>query len=80
VTPPNPLHLCHWPGCQVTVAPKYWGCNPHWRKLPFAIRERIWACYRPGQEEDKKPSQEYVDAAREADEWIRANHPPKAPA
>lgn len=64
-------HLCHWPGCPVEVAPKLWGCKDHWFRLPRAIRTRIWATYRPGQEVYKHPSPAYIEAAREAQEWIK---------
>ena len=59
-------HHCHWPGCARHVPPAMWGCKPHWRRLPADIRARIWAAYRPGQENDKDPSREYVAAARAA--------------
>lgn len=73
------MHTCHWPGCNVEVPPKYWGCQPHWRKLPYHIRENIWRTYRPGQETTKDPSPEYLAAAQEAQEWIVANFPSTAP-
>jgi hypothetical protein len=63
-------HTCHWPGCETTVPPKMWGCSKHWFKLPKAIRDRIWAAYRPGQEIDKNPSAAYIAAAQSAQEWI----------
>ncbi len=62
-------HLCHWPGCTVAVPPQMWGCRKHWFKLPTWIRRRIWLAYRPGQEKDKRPSAEYLDAARAAQDW-----------
>lgn len=68
-------HHCHWPGCTVEVKPALWGCLRHWRMLPAALRSRIWACYRPGQERDKRPSREYVETARAVQDWIEANHP-----
>lgn len=63
-------HHCHWPGCKELVAPAAWGCRPHWYKLPLRLRNRIWRLYRPGQETSKTPSREYVEAAREVQEWI----------
>jgi hypothetical protein len=38
-------------------------CKRHWFSLPKQFRDRIWATYRPGQEDDKQPSSEYCDAA-----------------
>lgn len=65
-------HHCHWPGCEQKVAPAKWGCLPHWRRLPLALRRKIWAAYRPGQEETGSPSAAYIGAAREVREWILA--------
>jgi hypothetical protein len=40
--------------------------------LPRALRNKIWAAYRPGQENDLSPSRRYVEVAREVREWILA--------
>lgn len=64
-------HTCHWPGCTTAVPPRLWGCKPHWYRLPKALRDRIWATYRPGQENTKDPSEAYLDAADEVQRWIR---------
>lgn len=69
-------HHCHWPGCGKQVPAALWGCLKHWRMLPKYLRDKIWAAFRPGQEETKTPSREYVAAAREVQQWIAANHPP----
>lgn len=66
-------HGCHWPGCEKQVPPSMWGCPPHWFKLPSYLRRMIWQHYRPGQEIDMKPSREYVEVAREVQEWIETN-------
>lgn len=63
-------HGCHWPGCDAQVPPAMWGCRRHWFRLPPAIRNRIWRAYRVGQEQDGRPSAEYIAAAREAQAWI----------
>lgn len=68
-------HMCHWPGCRQAVPPRMWGCRTHWYRLPKELRDRIWETYRPGQEIDKNPSVEYIEAAREVQAWIRQNHP-----
>lgn len=68
-------HHCHWPGCPEQVPPALWGCKKHWFKLPKALRDKVWAAYRPGQEIDMRPSREYVKVAREVQNWIRENHP-----
>jgi hypothetical protein len=65
------LHHCHWPGCKVPVAPKLWGCRPHWMRLPRPLRMRIVRHYRTGQEITKDPSEEYWEAAMDVQRWIR---------
>lgn len=64
-------HTCHWPGCTKQVPPAMWGCKDHWFKLPYRLREEIWASYRPGQEKDMNPSAAYMEAANKVQEWIR---------
>ena len=63
-------HTCHWPGCGKAVPPAMWGCKQHWFALPKALRDRIWATYRPGQEITKTPSAAYLEVAREVQDWI----------
>jgi len=65
-------HTCHWPGCPKQVPPAMWGCSPHWFKLPPHLRSRIWAAYRPGQEEDLKVSAAYLAVALDVQRWIVA--------
>lgn len=64
------VHTCHWPNCGKEVPAAMWGCKRHWFKLPLSLRNRIWATYRPGQEEDKRPSDAYIAAARAVQDWI----------
>lgn len=66
-------HACHWPGCGQQVPPAMWGCRAHWFRLPRRLRELIWATYRPGQEIDMRPSDAYLDAATQVQQWIAAN-------
>ena len=68
-------HRCHFPGCNLPVPPARWGCRSHWFMLPVKVRRRIWETYRPGQEQDKRPSREYVLAVQDARDWIHANLP-----
>lgn len=72
-------HTCHWPGCTRQVPPAMWGCKPHWFALPKALRDRVWRAYRPGQEKDMRPSADYLQVAREVQDWIAANAPPAQP-
>lgn len=69
-------HDCHWPGCGKQVPPAMWGCKAHWYRLPMAIRTRIFRAYRIGQENDGRPSRQYIEAANAAQDWIRDNTPP----
>lgn len=69
-------HTCHWPDCKAVVPPRIWGCRTHWFMLPKRLRDLIWQTYRPGQEITKTPSDAYIDAAHQVQEWIAANHPP----
>ena len=64
-------HECHWPGCTRQVPPAMWGCSRHWFRLPLALRNKVWAAYRPGQERTMTPSEEYLRVADEVQEWIR---------
>jgi hypothetical protein len=66
-------HTCHWPGCSKQVPPAMWGCKPHWFRLPVALRNKIWATYRPGQEVTMTPSARYIEVAKEVQAWIAAH-------
>jgi hypothetical protein len=68
-------HGCHWPGCTAQVPPAMWGCRQHWYRLPKALRDAVWAAYRPGQEKDMRPSKEYLDVAELVQQWIREHYP-----
>lgn len=69
-------HGCHWPGCGKSVPAAAWGCKQHWYMLPTGLRNKIWAAFRPGQEETKTPSRRYVEVALEVREWIAARNRP----
>lgn len=64
-------HNCHWPGCAEQVPPAMWGCKRHWYQLPKALRDKVWATYRIGQEETGAPSRAYLTVATEVQRWIR---------
>src|ERR1700741_1111241 len=63
-------HGCHWPGCTEQVPPAMWGCRRHWYKLPLDLRNRVWACYEPGQETTLTPSAAYIRVAGQVLDWI----------
>lgn len=48
-----------------------WGCKKHWFRLPRGYRQAIWSAYRPGQETDKTPSEEYLRIANFVQVWCR---------
>ncbi len=71
-------HTCHATGCERLVPPKMFMCRQHWFSLPKALRDAVWATYRPGQEVDKRPSAEYLAAAKTAIAFLEAQ-PPRQP-
>ncbi len=68
-------HACHgqMPGCKGQCPPAMWGCSKCWFQLPKALRYRIWATYKPGQEVTMTPSDAYLEAATAVQEWIAVN-------
>jgi hypothetical protein len=69
---PAPVHRCHARGCKVAVKPELLMCLKHWRMVPRAIQARVWQHYRPGQCDDKRPSEEWHKAADDAIEAVAA--------
>lgn len=67
-------HTCHWPGCETRVTPAVWGCSRHWFMLPHHIQIGIWRAYKMNQEVTKRPSRQYIAAARAAQDWIREKY------
>lgn len=65
-------HHCHATGCKTSTPPEMFVCRRHWFSLPKAMRDRIWATYRPGQCDDWQPSAAYCDAATEAVKFLAA--------
>lgn len=66
-----PGHYCHAYGCPVPVPPKMLMCLKHWRMVPRDLQKLVWATYRPGQEDDKNPSVEYIFAQQMAIKAVR---------
>jgi len=63
-------HLCHAKGCSAEVPPSLLMCSHHWRMVPEDLQRRVWRTYRKGQEIDKRPSEAYLAAMREAIEAV----------
>lgn len=57
-------HYCHAHGCSRSIPPRLLMCAPHWYALPEKIRKAIWREFRPGQENDKRPSDRYMAVQR----------------
>jgi len=56
-------HHCHARGFVVPVKPELLMCLRHWRMVPRAVQRAVWATYRPGQCDDKGPSDAWHQAA-----------------
>lgn len=56
-------HKCHAHGCTTPVPPRLFMCSAHWRGLRQKVKDAIWREYRPGQEEDKRPSFAYLSVS-----------------
>lgn len=59
-------HCCHAFECHKEIPPKLLMCIRHWKMVPKDIQSLVWKTYRPGQEIDKQPSQEYLLVQRSA--------------
>lgn len=64
-------HHCHAEGCQVSVPPKRLMCGRHWMMVPIELRMPVLETYRPGQENDMRPSIASLDAIEVAVNYIR---------
>jgi hypothetical protein len=62
-TPRPDGHHCHATGCTKAVKPELLMCLAHWRMVPQIIQRAVWANYRPGQCDDKDPSEAWHVAA-----------------
>jgi|HubBroStandDraft_2_1064218.scaffolds.fasta_scaffold01263_19 hypothetical protein len=50
-------HTCHARDCETPVPPEMLMCFAHWRLVPRVIQRAVWAAYRVGQCDDKRPSE-----------------------
>jgi len=71
-------HTCHAIGCQTPCAPERLLCFPHSKAVPAKLQRRVWETYRHGQCDDKRPSEEWHEAADAAIAAValRAGCPP----
>ncbi len=56
-------HHCHARDCTRRVPPEMLMCRDHWRRVPRVIQGAVWDAYRPGQCDDKRPSEAWHEAA-----------------
>lgn len=59
-------HLCHANGCATEVPPEKLLCRKHWAMVPKKLQTEVWRHYRAGQCDDKRPSKEWLAAAKVA--------------
>lgn len=64
-------HRCHAVFCSRPCAPERLMCPQHWRMVPEEIQKKMWAEYRVGQCDDKRPSSAWLDAANAAIDAVR---------
>lgn len=64
-------HTCHAEECETAVPPRMLMCARHWRMVPKPLQDAVYATYRPGQENDMRPSIEWLDAATSAENHVR---------
>ena len=55
-------HACHNPNCGRALPAHLVSHSSAWFALPKAMRDAVWRHYRAGQEDDKRPTMEYLDA------------------
>lgn len=56
-------HGCHAVNCGTPVPPRMHMCRRHWAMVPRVVQRRLWATYRPRQEQTMTPSPDYLRAA-----------------
>lgn len=65
-----PAKDCAWPDCKTAIPKSHAMCEPHWMMLPKNLRDRIWALYMVGQEDDQDlVTNAYLDALSAARDW-----------
>ncbi len=55
-------HTCHNPNCGRPLPAHLVSHRSAWFALPKTLRDAIWRHYRAGQEDDKRPTMEYINA------------------
>lgn len=63
-------HTCHARDCATNVPPRMFMCARHWRMIPKAMQDELWAAYVPGQERRMDPTAAYLDVAMKLVEYV----------
>lgn len=63
-------HTCHATGCDEAIPPSHLMCSKHWKVLSKSLQDEVYRYYRIGQEVDLKPSEDYLQAARKAVDFV----------
>lgn len=63
-------HHCHARGCKKKCPPKALMCAMHWAMVAPVLQADVWRTYRPGQEIKKNPSNEWMQAADAAIDYV----------
>ncbi len=63
-------HHCHARGCKKVTKPEMLMCFAHWKIVPEELQKAVWANYRVGQCNDKKPSEAWHKAANAAISYV----------
>jgi hypothetical protein len=63
-------HHCHARNCSVGCKPECLMCLGHWRRVPRKLQRAVWDSYRPGQCDDRNPSEEWHVAADAAIAYV----------
>jgi hypothetical protein len=66
----EPIHRCHAKRCMTVVPPRLLMCTRHWRMVSYPLQRAVWQHYRKGQETDKRPTPEYLAAAKNACDYV----------
>jgi hypothetical protein len=65
-------HICHAEGCSLPVNPKLLMCSRHWTMVPTELQVKVRNHFHPDQCKGKRrPSLEWITAAREAINYVR---------
>lgn len=62
--------LCHAVDCNIRIPRGFLMCPRHWYMVPQSLRKEVWREHRLGQEETGAYTQQWVDVARKAINYV----------